>query len=62
MDLKQIYEYFRENYPHIDIQYVNPKLIEKQMKQDYMKQLSVERQMDLLLDYIIGQDLCEVQE
>ena len=60
--LQQIYEYFNENYSHVDIQNVNPKLIKKVMKKDYMKRYSIEKQMDLLLDYIIGQDLCDIQE
>jgi len=61
MELKQIYEYFRENYTHINIQEINPKLIKKQMEYDYMKRFSIERQMDLLHDYIVSQNLCEVQ-
>ena len=62
MDLEQIYEYFRENYSHVNIQDVNPKWIENQMNMDYMKRYSVERQMDLLLDGILSQDLCDIQE
>ena len=42
--LQQIYEYFNENYSHIDIQNVNPNLIKKVMKKDYMKRYSIEKQ------------------
>jgi len=62
MDLQQIYEYFNENYSHVDIQNVNPKLIKTVMKKDYMKRYSIEKQMDLLLDYVMSQDLCDMQE
>ena len=52
--VKQVREYFQENYPHIHIEDVNDWEIETYMNQRYVKDLSFERVMDLFSDYLLS--------
>jgi len=60
--IKKIHEFFRDRYAHVNIQAVDDDDIINLMKQPYMQGLSFEKQMDLLYDYILANQLCEVVE
>ncbi len=62
MTIADVREYFNFHYPHVVLEYVGDKTIENFMKRDYIKDLSEERKMDCLYDYIVSQDLTEVNE
>lgn len=58
--IRKIRDYFRENYAHVNDQEVSDADILAQMEQAYMKDISFERQMDLLYDWMLANQLCEV--
>ncbi len=62
MTIPDIREYFEFHYPHVDMGYIANKTIENFMNRDYIKNLSNERKLDSLYDYIVSQGLTEVNE
>ena len=59
---EKIRQYFRDNYGHVNFQAMSDSYITDFMNQSYVKDLSFERQMDLMYDNILAQQLCEVVE
>ncbi len=62
LTIPAIREYFGFHYPHVVMEYIEDKTIENFMKRDYIKDLSSERKLDCLYDYIVSQGLTEVNE
>lgn len=58
--VKQVWEYFQENYPHIYFDMSNDQ-IQKFMGQKYLQNLPFERVVDCLQDYILASG-CECDE
>ena len=55
-------DYFRDNYPHVNFQAMYDIYIVDFLSRPHVKDLSFEKQMDLMYDDILSQDLCEVIE
>lgn len=60
--IEKIRNYFRDHYAHVNFQAVSDREILAQVNQSYMKDCSFERQMDLLYDWILANQICEVVE
>lgn len=60
--IEQVREYFRVNYPYVYLEDISDKVIRDYLEMGYVRDLSFERKMDLLYDYILSQDLCGVDE
>jgi hypothetical protein len=60
--VEEVRGYFRENYGHIDLWPLSNDVIYDFLNQGYIVNLSFERQMDSLYDYILSQGLCDVEE
>ena len=60
--MKEVREYFEGNYGHVDLWSLPDETITNFLNQSYIVNLSFERQMDCLYDYILSQDLCGVEE
>ena len=60
--MKQILQHFSKHYSYVNIQSIPVKVIDKFLSQKHIHDLSFERQMDYLYDYILSQGLCEVVE
>ena len=60
--VKDVRMYFRENYGHVDLWSLDDNVITEFLKQSYIINLSFERKMDCLYDYILSQGICDVQE
>ena len=58
----RVYEYFEQNYGYVDIKSIPRAAILEYLERGYVINLSFERNMDCLYDYILSQDLCNVQE
>jgi hypothetical protein len=58
----KVYEYFEQNYGYVDIKSIPRAAILEYLERGYVINLSFERKMDCLYDYILSQDLCNVQE
>jgi hypothetical protein len=55
-------EYFLTNYGHVKLYSITDRIIENFLTQNYIINLPFNRQMDCLYDYVISQDLCDVEE
>lgn len=60
--IKNVRDYFNINYRHIDLYAIMDKTIEDFLAQNYIIKLNMTVAMDCLYDYIVSQDLCDVQE
>lgn len=60
--VKEVREYFRENYGHVNIAELSDAQIEKFVNRNVLEDMTFERKMDLLYDYILANGLAEVQE
>jgi len=60
--MKEVREYFQKNYSHIDFWSVSDSDITEFLSRPYLVGLSFERKMDCLYDYILSQNLCDVEE
>jgi hypothetical protein len=60
--IKNVRDYFHINYRHIDLYAIMDKTIEDFLAQDYILKLNMTQTMDCLYDYIVSQDLCDIQE
>ena len=58
----RVYEYFEQNYGYVDIKSIPRAAILEYLERGYVVNCTFERKMDLLYDYILSQDLCEVVE
>ena len=58
--IKKIRDFFRDSYSYVNIQELSDSQLLTFMEQAYVKDLTFERQMDLMYDWILSQDLAEV--
>lgn len=60
--IENVRDYFHINYRHINLNDVSDKTIEDFLAQDYVAKLNMTMAMNYLCDYILSQDMCDVQE
>jgi hypothetical protein len=60
--MKEVREYFDLNYRYVDLEEINDHVLESFLSRSYLIGLSFVRKMDCLYDYILSQDLCNVDE
>jgi hypothetical protein len=60
--VEEVKNYFSEEYPYVDLGALSDNSISEFLNQGYIIDLSFERKMDCLYDYILSQDLCGVEE
>lgn len=60
--MKEVREYFKKNYGYVNLAELTDVFIQKYLDQSWIKDLSFERKMDCLYDYILSNDLTDVQE
>jgi hypothetical protein len=60
--MKEVREYFEKNYGYVNLAELTDVFIQKYLDQSWIKDLSFERKMDCLYDYILSNDLTDVQE
>ena len=60
--IKSARDYFSKNYAHVNIRSIEDLVIGELLTRSYIIDLSWEKQMDCLYDYIISQSLCDVVE
>jgi hypothetical protein len=58
--IKKIRDFFRDRYSYVNIQELSDSQLLTFIEQSYVKDLPFERQMDLMYDWILSQDLAEV--
>ena len=59
-EIKRVREFFRTNHSYIDLDGVDNIDIAEYLTRRYVKDLDFDKQMNLLYDYILSQDLCHV--
>ena len=60
--MKEVREYFNLNYGYVNLGVIDDHVLESFLSRPYLTDLSFVRKMDCLYDYILSQDLCNVQE
>jgi hypothetical protein len=60
--MKEVREYFAKNYGYVNLNELTDVFIQKYLDQSWIVNLSFERKMDCLYDYILSNDLTDVQE
>ena len=60
--VEDVRKYFDVNYPYIDLGMLSDETIYNFLNRGYIINLTFERQMDCLYDYILSQGLCDVEE
>jgi|688.fasta_scaffold2658567_1 hypothetical protein len=60
--MERIRAHFAMAYPHINFQGIEESVIREYMARPYLDGLGFFMQMNCLYDYILSQDLCEVDE
>jgi hypothetical protein len=60
--IEQVREYFRVNYSYVNLDELTDVFIRKYLENGWMLNVPFKRKMDLLYDYIISNDLVEVEE
>jgi hypothetical protein len=60
--IKQVREYFRVNYSYVNLDGLTDVFIRMYLENDWVLNVPFERKMDLLYDYIISNDLTEIEE
>jgi hypothetical protein len=60
--IEQVREYFRVNYGYVNLSELTDVFIQKYLGQSYLERLSFEMKMNCLYDYILANDLTEVDE
>jgi len=60
--IENVRDYFHINYRHINLNDVSDETIEAFLAQDYVAKLNMTMAMNYLCDYILSQDMCDVQE
>ena len=59
---KEAREYFEKNYGYVNLRELSDVFIRKYLESSHVQNLSFERKMDCLYDYILSNDLVEVVE
>jgi hypothetical protein len=60
--MKEVREYFDLNYGYVNLDELTDVFIQKYLDQPWITNLPFERKMDCLYDYILANDLTDVQE
>ena len=60
--MKEVREYFEKNYGYVNLAELTDVFIQKYLNQSWIVNLSFERKMDCLYDYILSNDLTDIQE
>ena len=60
--MKEVREYFEKNYSYVNLGELTDVFIQKYLDQSWIVNLSFERKMDCLYDYILSNNLTDVQE
>jgi hypothetical protein len=60
--MKEVREYFEKNYGYVNLDELTDVFIQKYLEQSWIVNLSFERKMDCLYDYILANDLIDVDE
>ena len=60
--VRDVIDYFDKEYPYVNLGMLSENSINEFLVQEYIVDLSFERKMDLLYDYILSQNLTEVDE
>ena len=60
--MKEVRKYFNLYYGFIDLEGIDDHVLESFLSRSYLIDLSFIRKMDCLYDYILSQNLCDVQE
>ena len=60
--ISDVREYFRVNYSYVNLDELTDVFIQKYLDQSWIVNLSFERKMDCLYDYILSNDLTDVSE
>lgn len=60
--ISDVREYFRNNYSYVNIGGISDKVILDYLSNDWVLNVPFERKMDLLYDYIISNDLTEIEK
>lgn len=60
--IKQVREYFRVNYGYVNLDELTDVFIQKYLEQSYLERFSFEMKMNCLYDYILSNDLTEIEE
>jgi hypothetical protein len=60
--VRDVIDYFDKEYPYVDLGMLSENSISGFLVQEYIIDLSFERKMDCLYDYILSQGLCDVEE
>ena len=60
--MKEVREYFDLNYGYVDLDGIDDHVLESFLSRSYLVDLSFVRKMDCLYDYILSNDLTDVQE
>lgn len=58
--IEKVRSYFNKRYSYVDHYAVSDQAILKMLEGPYMKNKSFNQQMDLLYDWMLSQDLCDV--
>ena len=61
-ELKEVYNEFMKLHGYINIQGIEIHILEEFIQRDYIKNESLENKVDLMRDFILANDLTEVQE
>jgi hypothetical protein len=60
--MREVREYFKKNYGYVNLAELTDVFIQKYLDQSWIVNLSFERKMDCLYDYILSNDLTDIQE
>jgi hypothetical protein len=60
--VRDVRKYFDKEYPYVDLGMLSENSVSEFLNQGYIIDLSFERKMDCLYDYILSQGLCDVEE
>jgi len=60
--ISDVREYFDVNYSYVNIGGISDKVILDYLSNGWVLNVPFERKMDLLYDYILSQDLTEIEE
>ena len=60
--ISDVRSYFEDNYGHMSLDQLSDGLLLEFLSRSYLLELPFERKMDCLYDYILSQDLCDVEE
>jgi hypothetical protein len=60
--IEQVREYFRVNYSYVNLAGLTDVFIRKYLENGWVLNVPFERKMDLLYDYILSNDLTEIEE